>query len=49
MQDYTVPEEGGTVEVCVVVTGGTLSETVTVTLETFQDSAIGKCFQLPLL
>ena len=49
MQDYTVPEEGGTVEVCVVVTGGTLSETVTVTLETFQDSAIGKCFQLQIL
>ena len=41
MVDYTVPEEGGTVEVCAVVTGGALSESVTVTLQTTQDSAIG--------
>ena len=47
--NYTIPEDGGTVEVCVVLTGGTLSETVTVTLETVQDSAIGECLQLSIL
>ena len=41
MPNYTIPEEGGFVEVCAVVTDGTLERTVNITLETLPGSATG--------
>ena len=41
MPDYTVPEDGGFVEVCAVVLDGTLGRTVSITLETLTGSATG--------
>ena len=38
---YTVPENEGHVEVCAVIVRGSLERTVTVTLYTKDDSAIG--------
>ena len=42
MPDYTVPEEGGFVEVCAVVLDGSLERTVSITLQTFTGSAAGE-------
>ena len=42
MPDYTVPEEGGFVEVCAVVLDGSLERTVSITLQTFPGSAAGE-------
>ena len=39
--NYTVPEDGRFVEVCAVVSDGTLERTVSITLETLTGSATG--------
>ena len=41
MPNYTVPEDEGFVEVCAVVSDGSLERTVSITLETFAGSATG--------
>ena len=41
MPNYTVPEDGGFVEVCAVVLDGGLERTVNITLETLPGSAAG--------